>query len=155
MSTVMKVPKDDRIKCHYRKQHASLRWLISLINVQSQNQTYVSMDDIETTYGNMFGTEGLENHPLSFSRKWLKEKIVAELPYVKSVLQKNRAKPAVLYCPAAYEEDLVHPVLTSDGKCPGQHEDHLQSSTDNTQKHRHHYLDWRFAVLGSPTRVAG
>lgn len=88
--------------------------LISLIDVQTQNQTYLSMDGIETTYVNMLGTEGLENHSPSFSRKWLKEKSLAELPHVKSVLQKNRAKPAVLYCPAACEEDLVHSVLTSD-----------------------------------------
>ena len=43
----------------------------------------------------MLGAEGLEIHSPAFKRQWLKEKILEELPRVKSVLQKNRRKPAV------------------------------------------------------------
>ena len=61
----------------------------------------------------MLGAEGLEIHSPAFKRQWLKEKILEELPRVKSVLQKNRRKPAFLYSPAACEEDMVHSAITS------------------------------------------
>ena len=62
----------------------------------------------------MLGPDGMENHFPAFTRWWLKEKILTELPSVKSVLQKNRRKPAVLYSPDACEEDMIHSVITSD-----------------------------------------
>ncbi len=59
------------------------------------------------------GTEALENHVPTFTRKWLKNKILSELPRVKSILQKDKRKPAVLYSPEAYEEEMVHTAITS------------------------------------------
>ncbi|KAJ8364290.1 hypothetical protein SKAU_G00131210 [Synaphobranchus kaupii] len=62
----------------------------------------------------MLGADGMENHFPAFTRVWLKDKILTELPSVKSVLQKNRRKPAVLYSLDACEEDMVHSGITSD-----------------------------------------
>ena len=70
------------------------------------------MDAIETTYINMLGKERLANHSSAFTRKWLKEKILTELPSVNSVLQTERRKPAVLYCPDACEEAMVRSAMT-------------------------------------------
>ena len=47
-------------------------------------------------------------HNPTLTRQWLKDKIFQELPSVKSVRQKDRRKPSVLYCPEACEEDMVH-----------------------------------------------
>ena len=99
---------------HCSMQIASLIELINLVDIQTQNKAYLSIDDIETTYINMLGgIEALENHVPTFTRKWLKNKILSELPKVKSVLQKNRRKPAVLYSPEACEEEMVHTAITS------------------------------------------
>ena len=115
---VFHVLRDEHNKSNTSKEHslqtASLIELINLIDVQTQNQAYLSIDDIETTYANMIGAEGMRNHSPAFSRQWLKEKILAQLPNVRSVLQTNRRKPAVLYSPAACEEDLVNSAITSD-----------------------------------------
>ncbi len=116
---VFHVLRDAQNKNKTSKEHslqtASLIELINLIDVQTQNQAYLSMDDIETTYANVIGAEGMQNHTPAFSRQWLKEKILAQIPNVKSVLQKNRRKPAVLYSPSACGEDLVNSAITSDG----------------------------------------
>lgn len=95
-------------------QIVSLIELINLIDIQTQNKAYLSMDDIEMTYVNMLGgVEALESHVPTFTRKWLKDKILSELPNVKSVLQPNRRKSAVLYSPEACEEGMVHTAITS------------------------------------------
>ena len=52
---------------------------------------------------------------------WLKDKILSELPNVKSVRQKDRRKPSLLYCPEACEEDMVHTSL-------------MQNSTNEIEK---------------------
>ena len=95
-------------------QRVSLIELINLIDVQTQQQAYLSMDAIETTYLNILGADGLENHSPAFTRKWLKAKILTELPSVKSVLQTDRRKSAVLYSPDACEESMVHCATASD-----------------------------------------
>ena len=78
---------------HCSVQIASLVELINLVDIQTQNKAYLSIDDIETTYINMLGgIEALENHVPTFTRKWLKNKILSELTKVKSFLQKNRRK---------------------------------------------------------------
>ena len=106
---------DTRITPEQRLMQAGcLIELMNLIELQTQNKAYLSMDEIEKTYVNMLGEECLKNHSPAFSRKWLKEKILAELPTVKSVLPKNRRKPAILYSPDACEEDMVHSSITSD-----------------------------------------
>ncbi|XP_034057156.1 uncharacterized protein LOC117536421 [Gymnodraco acuticeps] len=97
-------------------QKSSLLELINLIDVETQNQAYLSMDDIETTYINMLGSEVLETHLPAFSRKWLKERILTALPHLKSVRQKDRRKPAILYSPYACEEDMVNTMTTTDKK---------------------------------------
>ena len=62
-------------------QIASLIELIDLVDIQTQNRTYLSIDDIETTYINMVGgTEASDNHIPIFTRKWLKNIILSELP---------------------------------------------------------------------------
>ena len=47
-------------------------------------------------------------HNPTLTRQWLKDKILQELPSVKSVRQKDRRKPSVLYYPEACEDDMVH-----------------------------------------------
>jgi hypothetical protein len=41
-------------------QRANLLELINLIDIQTQNQAYLPMKEIETTNVNMLGTEGLK-----------------------------------------------------------------------------------------------
>ncbi len=95
-------------------QIASLIELINLVDIHTQNKAYLSINDVERTYINMLGgTEALENHVPTFARKWLKNKILSELPRVKSVLQKDRRIPAVLYSPEACEEEMVHTAITN------------------------------------------
>jgi len=53
------------------------------------------------------GSEEAQKHTPTLTRQWLKDKILQELPSVKSVRQKDRRKPSVLYCPEACEEDMV------------------------------------------------
>ena len=96
-------------------QRASLLELINLIDVQTQNQAYLPMEHIETTYVNMLGTEGLDNHVPTFNRKWLKEKIINALPHLESCLQIDRRKSAFLYSPKACEESMVHSAMESHG----------------------------------------
>ena len=62
-------------------QIASLIELINLVDIQTQNKTYLSIDDIETTYINMLGgTEASDNHVPIFTRKWLKNIIFQNCP---------------------------------------------------------------------------
>lgn len=96
-------------------QRASLIELINLIDVETQNQAYLPMGDIETTYVNMLGTEGLETHVPTLNRKWLKEQILNALPHLKSCLQKDRRKSAVIYSPEACEASMVHCAMESHG----------------------------------------
>ena len=70
------------------------------------------MDAIETTYISMLGgIDAAKMHSPTLSRQWLKDKILSELPNVKSVRQKDRRKPSVLYSPEACEEDMVYSSL--------------------------------------------
>ena len=55
-------------------QRARLIELINLINVQTQQRAYLSMDDIETTHVNMLGPDGLDKDSPAINRAWLKEK---------------------------------------------------------------------------------
>lgn len=93
-------------------QRSSLLELINLIDVETRNQAYLHMDDIETTYLNLIGSEVLETHKPAFSRKWLKERILTDLPHLVSV-RPNRKKTAVLYSPDACEEDMVTTTMTA------------------------------------------
>jgi len=95
-------------------QIASLIELINLVDIQTQNKAYLFIDDIERTYINMLGgTEALENHVRTVTRKLLKKIILSELPRVKFVLQKDRRKSGVLYSPEACEEEMVNTAITS------------------------------------------
>jgi len=49
-------------------QRACLLQLVNLIDVETENQAYFSMDDTETTYVNMLGSEALANHVPAFNR---------------------------------------------------------------------------------------
>ena len=83
--------------------------LIYLIDFQTQNKAYLPMDIIETTYISMLGGryEAQKQIP-TLTRQWLKDKILSELPTVKSVRQKDRRKPSVFYCHEGCEEDMVY-----------------------------------------------
>lgn len=79
--------------------------LINLIDFHTRNKAYLPMDVIETTYISMLGgNEEAQKHVPTLTRPWLKEKILSELSSVKSVRQKDRRKPSLLYCPEACEE---------------------------------------------------
>ena len=52
-----------------------------------------------------------KKHTPTLTRQWLKDQILSELPTVKSVRQKDRRKPSILYCPEACEEDMIHSSL--------------------------------------------
>ena len=84
--------------------------LINLVALQTQNKVaYIPMDQIQPTHISMLGgSEEAQKHNPTLTRQWLKDKILQELPSVKSVRQKDRRKPSVLYCPEGCEEDMVH-----------------------------------------------
>ena len=83
--------------------------LINLIDMKTRNKEYLPMDDIERTYIAMLGgSKEAKKHKPTLTRKWLKSTIIQELPTVKSVRQRDRTKPSVLYCPEACEEDMVN-----------------------------------------------
>ena len=97
-------------------QISSLIELTNLIDLQTQNKAYLSIQDIETTYINMLGgTDNLDVHFPAYSRKWLKDMILLELPHLTFVRQKDRRKPYILYSPDACKEDIFHSVLNADG----------------------------------------
>lgn len=82
--------------------------LLNIIDFQTRQGHYLSIEDVESTYiGMLGGTEALERHTPIFCRKTLKEKILSDLPHVKSARQKNMRNPSVLYCPEACEVDMV------------------------------------------------
>ncbi len=86
--------------------------LINLVDIHTQNKAYLPMDVIETTYISMLGgRDEAQKHTPTLTRQWLKDKILSELPTVKSVRQKDRRKPSLLYCPEACEEDMVYSSL--------------------------------------------
>lgn len=96
-------------------QAVSLIELLNVIDVQTRMGAYLSMADIDNTYVNMLGgAEVLPNHKPTYNRHWLKEKILSELPAVKHVLQANRRKPGVLYCPDACEAEMVQCAIADD-----------------------------------------
>ena len=91
-------------------QVSSFVELLNIIDTQTRDGAYLSIQDIENTYVSMLhlgGTETLENHSPAFTRQWLKDRILSELPHVKSVRQRNKRSPAFLYCPEASDEDML------------------------------------------------
>ena len=68
------------------------------------------MEDIETTYINMLGTDSVENHVPAYMYT-LKNYILKALPHLKSCLQENRRRSAVLYFPQACEEGMLHSAM--------------------------------------------
>jgi len=75
-------------------QMSCLIELINLVELQTQNKTYIPTDQIEATHISILG--GIEEalkHNATLTRQWLKDKILQELPSVKSMRQKDRWKP--------------------------------------------------------------
>ena len=73
-------------------QGSSFVELLNIIDTQTRDGAYLSIQDIENTYVSMLylgGTEALENHSPAFTRQWLKDRILSELPHVTSVRQRN------------------------------------------------------------------
>jgi hypothetical protein len=102
------------ITYHQALQIASLIALINLVDIQTQSKAYLSMEDIETTKINMLGGEDvLATHFLIFTRQWLKEGILSELPSTTSARKKNMRKP-IIYSPKACEKDIVRATLRED-----------------------------------------
>ena len=73
-------------------QGSSFVELLNIIDKQTRDGAFLSIQDIENTYVSMLhlgGTEALENHSPPFIRQWLKDRILSELPHVTSVRQRN------------------------------------------------------------------
>ena len=95
-------------------QVSSFVELLNIIDTQTRDGAYLSIQDIENTYVSMLllgGTEALENHSPAFTRQWLKDRILSELPHVKSVRQRNMRSPAVLYYPEACDADMLQTAI--------------------------------------------
>ena len=70
------------------------------------------MGNIERTY--RVCTHALwRSHSPAFTRHWLKEKNMTEIPRIKSALKHNMGCPALLYCPEACETDMVKDATAS------------------------------------------
>jgi len=75
-------------------QMSCLIELINLVELQTQNKAYIPTDQIEATHISILGGSEEElKHNATLTRQWLKDKILQELPSVKSVRQKDRWKP--------------------------------------------------------------
>ncbi len=95
-------------------QNACFIELVNLIDLLTKNKAYLSIEDVETTYINLLGgLEALANHSPAYTRQWLKDKVMAELPSIRSVLQKDRRNAPVLYSPAACEADMVQSAIVT------------------------------------------
>ena len=73
-------------------QESSFVELLNIIDTQTRDGAYLSIQDIENTYVSMLhlgGTDALKNHSPAFTREWLKDRILSELPHVTSVRQRN------------------------------------------------------------------
>ena len=94
---VFRVLRDDTNQAPKTKQSppqgSSFVELLNIIDTQTRDGAYLSIQDIENTYVSMLhlgGTEVLENHsPPAFTKQWLKGRILSELPHVTSVRQRN------------------------------------------------------------------
>ena len=85
-------------------QGSSFVELLNIIDTQTRDGAYLSIQDIENTYVSMLhlgGTEALEYHSPAFTRQWLKDRILSELPHVTSVV----------YCPEACGADMVQTAI--------------------------------------------
>ena len=94
---VFHVLRDDTNQAPKTKQNptqgSSFVELLNIIDTQTRDGAYLSIQDIENTYVSMLhlgGTEALENHSPAFTRQWLKDIILSELPHVTSVRQINK-----------------------------------------------------------------
>ena len=77
-------------------QGSSFVELLNIIDTQTRDGAYLSIQDIENTYVSMLhlgGTEALENHSPAFTRQWLKDRILSELTHVKTVRQRKCEVP--------------------------------------------------------------
>ena len=115
---VFHVLRDDTNQAPKTKQSptqvSSFVELLNIIDTQTRDGAYLSIQDIENTYVSMLhvgGTEALKNHSPAFTRQWLKDRILSELPHVKSVRPRNMRSPAVLYCPEACDADMVQTAI--------------------------------------------
>ena len=71
-------------------QVASLIEVINLVDYITRQQTQLNMEEIEITYVNLLGgKDALEHDVPTFSRKWLKDRILQALPNLRSVLPKK------------------------------------------------------------------
>ena len=93
---VFHVLRDDTNRAPKTKQSPTQRSsfveLLNIIDTQTRGGAYFSIQDIENTYASMLhlcGTKALEYHSPAFTRQWLKDRILSELPHVTSVRQKN------------------------------------------------------------------
>ena len=72
-------------------QMSCLIELIDLVDIQTQNKAYLPMDVTAKTYISMLGgSEEAQKHTPTLTRHWLKDKILQDLPSMKSVRQKDR-----------------------------------------------------------------
>ena len=93
---VFHVLRDDTNQAPKQKQNptpgSSFVELLNIIDTQTRDGPYLSIQDMDNTYVSMLhlrGTEALENHSPAFIRQWLKDRILSELPHVTSVRQRN------------------------------------------------------------------
>jgi len=91
-------------------QVASLIEVINLVDYITRQQTQLNMEEIETTYVNLLGgKDAIEHHVPSFSRKWLKDRILQASPNLRSVLPKNKRKSAIVYSLETFEKQMTIP----------------------------------------------
>ena len=113
--------------------------LINLIDLQTRNKAYLPMDVIEKTCTSMLGSsDEAQKHIPTLTRQWLKDKILSELPTVKSARQKDRRKTSVLYCPEACEEDVVYSSMMHTSEM----EDNNDIQGSQTGMQQHHKIRW-------------
>ena len=111
---VFHVLRDDTNQAPKKKQSptqgSSFVELLNVIDTQTRDGAYLSIQDIENTYVSMLhlgGTEALENHSPAFTRQWLKDRILSELPHVSSVRQRNMS----CTCPEACGADMLQTAI--------------------------------------------
>ena len=82
---MLRVLRDDTNQAPKTKQSptqvSSFVEILNILDTQTRDGAYLSIQDIENTYVSVLhfgGTEGLENHAPAFTRQWLKDRILFE-----------------------------------------------------------------------------
>ena len=90
-------------------QALALVEVVTLVDQLTSRDQRFPMDLVVTTYRNVI--RNVDEHCPTFTRSWLKDEILKQLPDVSHTRPKNKRKPGILYAPDAFEESIIDGAL--------------------------------------------